>query len=131
VRVTLIRVLLVEDDAVLGRAMWRALERDMAIVGVVTSVTAAVEMLLNTPVDVVVTDYDLGERLIGLTGLDLASYIQETRPEIGVILATGSINERIRERALESGVHVCLEKPVDIARMRLEIRNAASAARKS
>jgi CheY-like chemotaxis protein len=119
------RVLLVEDDVVLARGMVRSLESHVQIVGVATTVPEALQHLEDDPVDVVVTDYQLSPDRLALTGLDLARIVRDRWTDVVVILASGSLDDGVRNAGCLLGVHAFLEKPFEMARLLAEIHRDA------
>lgn len=117
----MIHALLVEDDPTLGRAFGRRLSRHLDVVAVVADAEAALRRIELGSVDVVITDYDLGQ---GLTGVDLARRIRAQWPGVVVILASGSLDDRMREAASVDGIHACFMKPVPVDELIATIQDA-------
>ncbi len=59
-------------------------------------------------------------------GFDLVERIRSLRPDLPVILCTGSTEEKTRIAALIAGVQALLIKPLDALTLALEIRKALS-----
>jgi DNA-binding NtrC family response regulator len=117
----MIRVLLVEDDPLIGRSTARILSRHVDVVDVVSDVPTALRRIELDDIEVVVTDYDLGA---GPNGLDLLHTVHEQWPAVRVIMASGSIDRRLREEAASSGARAVFEKPVDLKRLVAEIQRS-------
>jgi CheY-like chemotaxis protein len=98
------RILLVENYDQL-RKLWEQLLKSWGLqVTAVVSAEQALDVLTSgTPVDVVFSDIRLAGRL---SGLDLAQWLTQHRPAIGVLLQTGSEERFPREFRV-------LLKPVD------------------
>jgi CheY-like chemotaxis protein len=98
------QILLVENHDQL-RKLWELLLKSWGLqVTAVTSAEEALEILNSgAPVDVVFSDIRLPGRL---SGLDLAQWLRQHRPAIGIILQTGSDERFPREFRV-------LLKPVD------------------
>ncbi|MFC4171351.1 response regulator [Microvirga sp. GCM10011540] len=79
------RVLVVEDDLLVGVAAGEALEEAGFSVLTAASAEEANVILAEEVVDVLFTDIDLG----GLDGCDLAHQALRTRPGLAVILTSG------------------------------------------
>jgi DNA-binding response OmpR family regulator len=79
------KLLIVEDDVVLGRAIARMLMARGHRCRVASSVTSAVRSLATKRPDFLLTDYDLGA---GCTGVDLAGWVRASF-DIPVIVMTG------------------------------------------
>jgi DNA-binding response OmpR family regulator len=106
------RVLLVDDDAMLARAVPRAL-RNHAVVTVAGDTAAALEALREgAPPDVVLLDLHLGAE----SGLALLALLRERHPETAdrVILLTGGATSLEEVRGIEQSGRPCLEKPLSM-----------------
>jgi len=57
--------------------------------------------------DLVVTDYDMP----GMSGLEVASALQEIRADLPVVLASGYITEELRAKATAAGIRKLIYKP--------------------
>lgn len=121
-----IRILLVEDDLHIARAMARLLSHHFAIVDVLDDAETALLRVDVDEVDVVVTDYHLGHGR--MTGIALAGAISARAPEIPVILVSGSLDDRVEALAKAAGIRATLPKPFSPAELVSAI-DAAVAAR--
>lgn len=114
------RVLIVDDD----REMCRVLERCLASIGCdavsFTSVADAIVWLATEDAEVVITDV----RMPREGGLELCRHIQETRPDIPVVIITafGTIENAIE--AIRSGAYDFLVKPFELETVRIAVRRA-------
>jgi len=86
------RILVVEDDPLLRASVKRILEKAGHEVWVAAAPHAAINMLENTPVDVVVTDIHMP----GMSGVDLILKIDQTK----VIAMSGGGVSRAADDAL-------------------------------
>ena len=91
------KVLLVDDDEDLLLALCGTLYQDNARYDVLLAGTAEIaqQILLDVPVDVVVTDVNLPAR----SGMDLLSWAAVERPEIRAIVMTAFDAPGVRDRA--------------------------------
>jgi PAS domain S-box-containing protein len=101
-------LLVVEDNA----AMRRVLVRQLAGLGYkvlqVENAAAALELLAQEPVDLLLTDVVMAG---GMDGLELARYVRERWPGLKIILSSGFPNGKLEgERALPEDVKL-LSKP--------------------
>ena len=114
-------VLLVMDDE---PGMLSLVERAVVSTGyrtvLHTSVTDALVMLGDEPVDVVLVDLRMPE----LGGLDILRAIQQLQPECGVVLMAGQAREGSAVDAVNLGALDYLTKPLDFARLQ-QVLNAA------
>ena len=79
------RILVVDDDPLIGSATTAMLEDLGHVVIETTSGTRALEALRSTPmIDLVITD----QAMPGMTGTQLSRLIRQSWPELPIILAT-------------------------------------------
>lgn len=104
-----LRVLLVEDDALVARALAHVLARQAEVVEIADSVADALQRLDAIQFDMIVTDYDLGRGRS--TGLDLVRTIRARSLAIPILLLSGVLDEWLRAAATAAGVNACLAKP--------------------
>ena len=108
-----IRVLLV-DDHTIARGGVRLLFgtcSDIRIVAEASCMADALAQLATCQIDVVITDINMP----GKGGLELLRVLQETRPELPVILLSGYPESAYAMRALKMGAAAYLTKDVDAA----------------
>jgi signal transduction histidine kinase len=102
-----LRVLVVEDDAAIGRMVTLILQADTHHVVAVASGEEALAQLRLEEFDVVLSDLGIG---LGIDGLELCALVRSGWPELRFVLATGSLTVDPDEaRAL--GVDDLLTKP--------------------
>lgn len=102
------RVLLIDDDPVVARALRRVLARDGHETDHYTNPIAALARVKTKPYDLVITDFRMPE----LDGLRVASQISIEMPALPIILLTGSFDIDL-ERVEAAGVVAVLSKPID------------------
>jgi CheY-like chemotaxis protein len=121
------RVLVVDDEAAVGRTIQRLLG-DRHDVVVVTSGTQAVEMLAaGDDFDVILCDMSMPE----VTGMDVYSRATSNRPEIAmrfVFMTGGSFHPRTRE-FLEQSRNARIDKPFDLTALRTLVRDRIASER--
>lgn len=102
------KVVLIEDDAVLNRTMKRVIEKSYAVTAF-TSPLSAVEYIAESGCDVVVTDI----RMPDMTGFQVLDRVKSVSPETSVLMMTGqsSIDESVK--AIKAGAYDYIPKPVD------------------
>jgi DNA-binding NtrC family response regulator len=115
------RVLVVEDDLLVGGVAAEALEEAGFIVLTAASAEEANVILAEEVVDVLFTDIDLG----GLDGCDLAHQALKTRPGLAVILTSGR-SRRCHAGRLPSGA-AFLAKPYRLPHLVDEVLRAVQA----
>jgi hypothetical protein len=103
------RVLLIDDEPGLGRAVARLLTGLGYVVTVETDGIRALELLRAAPAafDVVLTDYLMPR----MAGLDVAREAARIRPGLAVVLQTGFIEDLPEEMIQAAGVRHVIRKP--------------------
>jgi two-component system, NtrC family, response regulator GlrR len=114
------RLLLVDDDASLLKLLAIRLEAEGFEVNTAESAEAALQVLRNSPAELVVTDL----RMEGASGLELFEQIRHFYPGLPVIImsAQGTIPEAVT--ATQMGVFEFLTKPVDKTQLLTTVRAA-------
>lgn len=102
------RVLVVDDDAVVGRSISRVLTERGYQVREATSGGEALEELDHHDYELVFTDI----RMPGMDGLELTRRVRLAHPEVPVVMITGYGTEASERRAREIGVAGFLHKPL-------------------
>ena len=119
------RVLVVDDDPLIGQSLRRLLGRECEVV-IATSAAAALEAVEQSR-DFALLLIDLV--MPGADGLQLYESLQVRAPELvpRIVFMTGGAVSR-RERAfLDKGPKTLVEKPFQAARMRALVRDAIRA----
>jgi DNA-binding NtrC family response regulator len=115
------RVLVVEDDLLVGAVAAEALEEAGFDVLIAASAEEAEVILAEETVDVLFTDIDLG----GQDGCDLARQALKAQPGLGVILTSGR-SRRCHADRIPPGA-VFLAKPYRLPHLVEEVLRAAQA----
>jgi len=102
------RVLVVDDDPVVGLSFDRILTPKGYAVMSVRSGAEALERLAREEYDVVYTDI----RMPGMDGLEVARRIKASRPWLPVLIVTGYGNDENEAAAKDIGVARFLQKPL-------------------
>lgn len=104
------RVLIVENDEKSFLVLRRVLEAANYKVENASNGEEGLAKLKQTPFDVLLTDLNM----LGMNGMKLIGHVRnEVRPLPLIIMITGYCTPEIRKRALETGAHECLGKPID------------------
>ncbi|MGI9470686.1 MAG: sigma-54-dependent transcriptional regulator [Rubripirellula sp.] len=113
-------VLIVDDD----QAMCELIDTTLAMRGYKTtwcqSASAAIELLSENDFDVVLTDV----RMPGTTGLQLCQQVNESRPDVSVVVMTAFGTMDTAVAAIRSGAYDFLTKPVELEVLSLTIARA-------
>jgi len=103
-----IRVLHVDDDRPIAELTATFLTRadDRFVVDIETSAADALETLETTPVDCVISDYDMP----GMDGIEFLEAVRERFPDLPFMLFTGKGSEDVASEAISKGVTDYLRK---------------------
>jgi DNA-binding NarL/FixJ family response regulator len=123
-RTTPIRVLLVDDHAMVRRGMrdFLSLHADLQIVGEAADGAAAIEQAAALRPDVVVMDL----LMPGVDGIDATAHIKTADPDIEIVAITSFVEEARIVAALEAGASGFLLKDAEADELAAAIRAAAS-----
>ena len=102
------KILVVDDDPVVGRSFDRVLTRKGYAVITATNGQDALEKLRNERYDMVFTDI----RMPGMSGLEVAERVKASQPWLPVVIVTGYGNDASQARAAAAGVSAFLHKPL-------------------
>ncbi len=105
------RVLIVDDDPVLLKALPDTIQLRMTgvIVDIAESAAAALDQIDATDYDVIVTDI----KMPGMDGFALLSEIRERRPDTPTLMITGHGEHALAVGALRGGAFDFIQKPID------------------
>jgi len=107
-RPTSIRIVLVDDHAIVRTGLRLLLERDarFTVVAEAGTIAEAIEAAVNHHPDVVVLDLDLGHE----SGLDCVPELRRAAPEARVLVLTGIRDTAVHHQAVRLGAAGLLEK---------------------
>lgn len=116
------RVLLVDDDVLLGESLELGLRRRSCQVTSRTSASDALRALEVDEFDVVITDLNMA----GISGIELCDRVVANRPDVPVIVLTafGSLDSAVA--AIRAGAYDFINKPVDLDVLAIAIERAAA-----
>lgn len=118
------RILVVDDDPVVGTSFNRVLSQEGYIVVTAQSGTEALSKLDEGDYDVVYTDI----RMPGMDGLELAERVKARRSWTPVVIITGHGTEVAEQRAKAAGVTAFLHKPLSPDMIEASAKQAMEAA---
>lgn len=102
------KILVVDDDPVVGRSFDRVLTRKGYAVITATNGQDALEKLRSERYDMVFTDI----KMPGMSGLEVAERVKASQPWLPVVIVTGYGSEASQARAAAAGVSAFLHKPL-------------------
>ena len=105
---TMKKILVVDDDPVVGRSFDRVLTRKGYAVITATNGQDALEKLRSERYDMVFTDI----KMPGMSGLEVAERVKASQPWLPVVIVTGYGNDASQARAAAAGVSAFLHKPL-------------------
>jgi len=120
-----VRVLLVDNDKDLARAMRESLERIGLDCTLATSGPAGFKLLSENIYDIVVTDLMMND----IDGMGILKQAKETQDEIEVVLVTGHATVPRAVDAMREGAFNFLEKPITPKRLQVVVSKAADSVR--
>ncbi len=115
------RILIVDDEEDLTWSISKHLSKDhdkYELIAV-NSAMAALDVLAQVPVDLVITDIRMPE----ISGLDLLLNVRENYPQTKVVIMTAYGSSEIQEEANKRGCFKYIEKPFEIQELRQLILN--------
>jgi len=102
------KILVVDDDPVIGKSFDRVLSgKGYAVINAPTG-EAAIEKLTTEDYDLVITDI----RMPGMSGLEVAERVRAKQPWMPVLIVTGYGSDESEARAKAAGVTEFLRKPL-------------------
>ncbi len=114
-------ILVVDDERNHADGIVEALEKFSAKAIAVYNGKDAIDILRNEPVDVVVTDLNLGE---DIDGLDILEEAKKNSVDTAVILITAYATIETCKEAIKRGAFDYLVKPIDIDQLRTLVTQA-------
>jgi len=111
----MIRLFLAEDQTLLLGALARLLELepDIELLGQATDGSSAQQGIMAQQPDMVLSDIEMP----GLTGLELAEWLQQQQPEVKMVILTTFARPGYLRRALEAGVRGYLLKDTPVEQL--------------
>ena len=120
-----VRVLVVDDEAIVRRTLSRILTSQGALVVEANGGAEAIAALARDPFDVVITDI----RMPDIDGIEVLRAVREKDLDASVVLITGAPEADSAITALRLGAFDYVSKPVETEHLRATISRAAKIAR--
>ncbi len=109
-----LKILIVDDEAVVCTRLKPALEKDGYYVETYTDSTIAKKRLDRYGFDIVVTDIKMAE----IDGIELLGFIRQKWPKTRVIIISGFATVDVTRAAFQAGVVDVLSKPFKIRQLK-------------
>ena len=121
-----IRIVLVDDHAVLREGLRRMLQRepDLEVVGEASTADAALQAIRSTRPDVAVLDLKLGSGS-ELDGLRVCAAVREHFHDVAPLVLTTFLDEAIVVRAVRAGARGYVVKNVDVTELVAAVRSVS------
>jgi two-component system response regulator AtoC len=113
------KVLVVEDDATVRTALAELIQIWGYSLEVASDGLEALSKASSSPPTVVISDLDMPR----MGGLELVKALQHSAPDANCIIVTAHVNAEEAELAGTAGVVDLLEKPIDVKRLRQDLRD--------
>ncbi|MBA2880530.1 two-component system NtrC family response regulator [Desulfosalsimonas propionicica] len=120
-----IKLLIVDDEASIRRLIEKEIGSERRIVTGVETLAAARTVMEKQQFDVVILDI----RLPDGNGMDVLVELQETAPEIQVIVITGHGDVDNAVQAMKTGAYDYITKPFDLQRLEMIVEKASQRCR--
>jgi DNA-binding response OmpR family regulator len=112
------RILVAEDDAPLAEFLHQWLQQEQFSVHMVSDGREAQRLASDLPYDFVILDLNLPAE----GGLDVLRHIRAKKPDLPVLMVTGTSHAEDHVRLLDAGADDSLAKPFDFAELAARIR---------
>lgn len=119
------RILLVEDDALLGDGVYAGLQRDDNIVDWVKNGETAILAISETQFDCIILDIGLPK----MSGLDVLRHLRGSNNTVPVLILTAQADISDRVKGLDAGADDYLTKPFEFAELCARLRALTRRAR--
>lgn len=117
-----LRILVLDDEPIVGNRLRPALAKSGYDVTAVTSGAEALRLIDETQFDIVVTDI----RMEGIDGLDVLRHVRARSPRTLVIMITGFATVEVAREALTMGAFDFIAKPFKLDDLRRTILRAVA-----
>ncbi len=114
------RILVIDDERAIRNTLKEILEFEKHEVDLAEDAIAGIEMFKNAQYDVVLCDIKMPQ----MDGIEALENLQEFASEIPVIMISGHGNIDTAVDAIKKGAFDFIEKPLDLNRLLITIRNA-------
>lgn len=114
------RILVIDDERSIRNTLKDILELEKYKVEVAEDGFKALELIKATDYDVILCDI----KMPGMDGIEVLQKIEELKPDTPVVMISGHGNIDTAVESIKKGAYDFIEKPLDLNRMLITIRNA-------
>jgi DNA-binding NtrC family response regulator len=114
------RILVIDDERSIRNTLKDILELEKYKVEVAEDGFKALELIKTTDYDVILCDI----KMPGMDGIEVLEKIEELKPDTPVVMISGHGNIDTAVESIKKGAYDFIEKPLDLNRMLITIRNA-------
>jgi two-component system nitrogen regulation response regulator NtrX len=114
------KVLIIDDERPIRNSLRDILEYEKLKIQEASNGNEALELISKNHFDLILCDI----KMPGMDGMELLCKIQESHSEVPVIMISGHGNVETAVDALKKGAYDFIEKPIDLNRLLVTVRNA-------
>src|SRR3954451_24722043 len=111
-------ILIVDDEQSYRQLLSLVFEGDGHSIRTATNGREALELLMQEPADVVISDV----RMPDMDGIEMLSSVRESQPDLGVIFMTAFASVETAREAFKLGADDFIQKPFDVEELKLIVR---------
>jgi two-component system nitrogen regulation response regulator NtrX len=119
------KILVIDDEKSIRNTLKEVLEYEHHQIDIAEDGPSGIELFSANAYDVVLCDIKMSK----MDGIEVLQKISETSPDIPVIMISGHGNIDTAVEAIKKGAYDFLEKPLDLNRLLITIRNAMDKSR--
>ena len=113
-------ILVIDDEKSIRNTLKEILEYEQHEVDLAEDGPSGLEMISQDKYDVILCDI----KMPNMDGMEVLAKIEETNPEVPVLMISGHGNIDTAVDAIKTGAYDFIEKPLDLNRLLVTIRNA-------
>jgi DNA-binding NtrC family response regulator len=114
------KILIIDDEASIRRTLREVLEYEGFKIDEAGDGRAGLKAALNNNYDVVLCDIKMPK----IDGMELLEEVMQQVPDLPIVMITGHGNEETAFEAAKKGAYDFIQKPIDLNRVLLTVRNA-------
>lgn len=114
------KILVIDDERAIRNTLKDILEYEKYQVELAANSNQALEMVKNNEFDIILCDIKMPE----MDGLELLPHLLKVQPDTPIVMISGHGNIDTAVEAIKKGAYDFIEKPLDLNRLLITIRNA-------